>query len=359
MSTVPNWKRDLAGLILLDQPISASPKDEARVAAYRHAFAVATGTAVGGMHYNAELDAASRALFLRRLPLCPTGGSALLIRPHACLEEEVSIDGPWLPGTDYRIYAHPGTPGVSVVPASEPSRSGGPDVVVLGGFHTLCVDIGPIPLHPLSGLQAGVILPLSVWTPDHAPALLTDPDGMVYDPETDLWVDIYLASDIGPATKSAYGGRPTVSRTWEEVLNDARSVGKRLLSSDEFSSAAAGSNEISRIASHAHPRATGGHRDQHGRRMVSSIGCEDCCGALWQWLSTPDPDHQEGGVLLAGGYWDAAAYCGSRARDAYYYRWGADANSGGRFAAEPRKPRARQENAHNGASHARRLTTTA
>ncbi|WP_246257635.1 phage major tropism determinant, partial [Bartonella gabonensis] len=57
----------------------------------------------------------------------------------------------------------------------------------IGGFHTLCADVGTISGHPLSGYRAGDILPNSVWCLNHRP--YSSPEGMVYDPSTDLWVD--------------------------------------------------------------------------------------------------------------------------------------------------------------------------
>ena len=118
--------------------------------------------------------------------------------------------------------------------------------------------------------------------------------------------------------------------------------------------------------------------------MVSNIGCEDCCGAMNQWLRTQsyrfdgaanhthqvvvsgDPETVTSGnpsgdvapalgyydlpgargsiykqgtygdvKLFAGGDWAAAATAGSRSRYAAYWRWSSSAYLGGRFGAEP------------------------
>ena len=73
--------------------------------------------------------------------------------------------------------------------------------------------------------------------------------------------------------------------------------------------------------------------DTAGVRMVSWLGCEDCCGALWQWgkevgsssagnwadaydsndLYVKGQQYQSHIRVLFGGGWDAGAYCGSRA----------------------------------------------
>jgi hypothetical protein len=99
----------------------------------------------------------------------------------------------------------------------------------------------------------------------------------------------------------------------------------------------------------------------YGGRMISYIGCEDCCGAMWQWLRTQSFRSDDvtgwggydlpgakgslynqdgaGGVadikLLAGGVWGDGAACGSRCRGAHNYRWAAASVIGGRFCAEP------------------------
>jgi hypothetical protein len=98
-------------------------------------------------------------------------------------------------------------------------------------------------------------------------------------------LDIYLASGTGAATVSVNGGTISDTRTHFDFMDDGHAVGKRLLSDDEFASIAAGSNEQTNISGSADPVTTGGHSDTAARRMISNIGCEDCCGAMYQWLS--------------------------------------------------------------------------
>jgi hypothetical protein len=92
--------------------------------------------------------------------------------------------------------------------------------------------------------------------------------------------------------------------------------------------------------------------------MISNIGCEDCAGALWQWLNdslTPvqgadyatgvafgwkDVTGTRGQVysqgtygfmkLIAGSYWNDGANCGSRSRNLYNWAWYVNAGIGGR-----------------------------
>ncbi|MBW2598536.1 MAG: hypothetical protein JRC60_00185 [Deltaproteobacteria bacterium] len=92
--------------------------------------------------------------------------------------------------------------------------------------------------------------------------------------------------------------------------------------------------------------------------MISDIGCEDCCGVMWQWLreqtyrvdglpDTGDPSwswydlpgakgslYRQGSYgdvkLLAGAYWTHGAYSGSRSRSSSYCRWDTNTSLGGR-----------------------------
>ena len=227
----------------------------------------------------------------------------------------------------------------------------------IGGFHTLCASVGTISGHPLSGYTANQVLPLSVWDLTHRPKNAS-PNGMVYSPAIDRWVDIYMASGTGASTASVYGATITDNRNWMDFCDDGAAVNKRLLTDSGFAAIAEGSNQQTNISGSADPGTTGGHTDTAGRRMISNIGCEDCCGVEWQWLDESsvrwdqaagawnwyDPGGGKGKIycygqtdvkLLAGGSWADAAYCGSRARSAAIARWTAYAFIGGRFAAEP------------------------
>jgi hypothetical protein len=184
---------------------------------------------------------------------------------------------------------------------------------------------------------------------------------MTWCENANIWVDIYLQSGTGDTTASAYGATITDTRNWMDFVDDLGAVGKRLLNDGEFQKIAAGGNEETNIAGSADPGTTGGHSDTAGRRIVSAIGCEDCAGVMYQWLS--DQSHGQvttvnwgwydlpgnkgslynadgaGGLadvkLRAGGHWAAGAHCGSRCRTAYHFRWDADSDSGARGAAEP------------------------
>lgn len=267
-------------------------------------------------------------------------------------------------GVDFYIYA------------CEPSSGATPDIVLsanstvptgytadtsrkIGGFHCLCVAVGTISGHDLTGYLQGDILPASVWDLLHRPKN-KQPEGMVYSEKAGIWVDIYLQSGTGVSTASAYGGTVTASREWLNHIDDFAEVGKRLLHDHEFQIIAAGSNEETNIAGSSAPGITGGHSDTASRRMISNIGCEDCCGAYWQWLLTPsvkldygttagwiDLPNSKGSFytygnngygntqLRAGGSWGLGASCGSRSRAASGWRWYVAAEIGGRACVEP------------------------
>lgn len=184
--------------------------------------------------------------------------------------------------------------------------------------------------HPLAGFEANDILPESIWCLTFHPAC-SSYDGMVYDRDMDIAVDIYLQSGKGKATKSAYGAQYTASRTQLSHTDDMCCVGKRLLSDPEFTSIASGSNECTAIYGSADASTVGGHSDTASRRMISFIGCEECCGYLHQWLRDVAPaggsdwfacdgsgafGKQLGTTysFRAGGSWSNSLNCGSRCR---------------------------------------------
>ena len=290
-------------------------------------------------------------------------------------------------GTDYYVYICDEEDGTaSIVISANSSYPSGYDADSsrkIGGFHTLCVANGTIGGHDLTGFLAGAILPASVWDLTHRPEC--EPEGMVWSEKAQIWVDIYLQSGTGASTVSVYGATITDTRTWFDHLDDMAAVGKRLLHDHEFQVIAGGSNEETNIAGSADPVTTGGHSDTASRRMISNIGCEDCCGALWQWLLdggyrfdgaanhthqvtvSGDPEtvtsgNPSGDVapawdwydlpgskgslyrqgtygnirFLAGGYWNAGTVCGSRSRHAAGYPWVAGSDIAGRGCARSR-----------------------
>uniref|UniRef100_UPI0035CF807F phage major tropism determinant n=1 Tax=unclassified Bartonella TaxID=2645622 RepID=UPI0035CF807F len=183
-------------------------------------------------------------------------------------------------GKDYYIYLIPTLTNNNEISFEISQNPTAPDGYTedtskkIGGFHTLCADVGEIEDHPLSGYQAGDILPDSVWCLNHRPR--SDPEGMVYDPWKNIWVDIYLQSGTDENTKSAYGVPITTNRSYSDHHVDFSSVNKRFLTSDEFASCMCGINSGTSIIGNKAPslKTSGGHVDTNNRRMISHIGCE-------------------------------------------------------------------------------------
>ena len=188
-------------------------------------------------------------------------------------------------GADYYVYAINNGGALDFLlsaNATYPSGYAANTSEKMGGFHTLCTNVGAIGGHDLTGYLANNILPASIWDLTHRPK--SAPAGMVYDPATNIWVDIYLASGTGASTLSVNGGTISDTRDWVDFVDDGHAVNKSLLTDEQFQSIAAGSNEETNITGSADPVTTGGHVDTASRRMISNIGCEDCAGAMYQWL---------------------------------------------------------------------------
>jgi hypothetical protein len=126
---------------------------------------------------------------------------------------------------------------------------------------------------------------------------------MVYNPALQLWGSIYLPSGTGAGTTSVFGGTISASRTYPNFAADLRAINKRLMSAFEFASFAVGSNQNTAISGGVIPATTGGHSDAYGRRMISDLGIEDCCGAV----ATLTSDYYGGGVAIVGGAATTAA----------------------------------------------------
>ncbi|MFA5374002.1 MAG: hypothetical protein WC354_07480, partial [Candidatus Omnitrophota bacterium] len=250
-------------------------------------------------------------------------------------------------GKDFYIYACVPVSGSSpkiVLSANSTTPSGysASTSRKIGGFHGLCVAVGTISGHTLTGFVAGDVLPASIWDLVHRP--VSNPEGMVYCEGINKWVDIYLASGTGSSTASVYGASITDTRDWNDFVDDGGAVKKKMLTDPEFQIIAAGSNEETNITGSADPGTTGGHVDTASQRMISNIGVEDACGVVWQWLSdqsaTYDSSATEGWTgadsgkgylyyldytrdlkLIAGGGWYDGGHAGSRSRAADSSRW--------------------------------------
>lgn len=267
---------------------------------------------------------------------------------------DLSLEATWdtIAGTDYRtaanrsgkdfyIYACAPVSGITPVlkvsvTATFPSGYDATTSKKIGGFHCVCVAVGAIAGHTLTGYLAGDILPQSVWDLTHRPD--SAPKGMVYDSGTGVWADIYLVSIVGADLASVNGGTiadgdSATKFHWYKFSQWMARIKKKLPDQYEFMSLSLGANQGTNITGNADPGTTGGHVDSAGRRMISNIGCEDSCGVLYQWgRDRGGPygaaawanayDANDTGVggqhynapnaALFGGKWPDGVACGSR-----------------------------------------------
>lgn len=272
----------------------------------------------------------------------------LIFTPADLLDTGTVLD----PGTDYHIYCVVSADNGSLVVsknATFPTGATADNSRRIGGFHTLCADVGTLQetTHPLYGFMARDILPRSTWDLLNRPKTC-EAMGMVLAPNTKTWIDIYLQSGTGVNTKSVYQGTVTKSRIWDMHQEDLAYVGKRMLTDQEFTLAAWGTIPYRAVMGAVDPITTGGKVNTDGKRIISNIGCEDMAGCYWQWIghvgcsggtSWADAggqgqQYQAIYAMVAGGNWGAASYSGARARRADNARSAVSASSGSRGCAD-------------------------
>ena len=231
----------------------------------------------------------------------------------------------------------------------------------IGGFHCLCLSVGTISGHTLSGYVTGNILPASMWDLLHR--CKGENEGMVYDEADDVWLGIYLLSYSNSKAVSVYGGTvldgestPKTHGLWfTETLAKQK---MRLPYLHEFFTALKGCQECVNISGSKDWGTTGGHVYTNNVRCISNIGLEDPTGFMWQWsnnygmaggsswsTSTYDSnvDSKSYGssygslwLPLVGGRWDYGSYCGSRSVSGSDVAANRYATIGARCASEPR-----------------------
>lgn len=299
-------------------------------------------------------------------------------------------------GKDFYIYA------------CVPSSGNTPDIVLsanstypdgytasnsrkIGGFHCLCVSAGTNvygyinegkdaeylenmfadgstvangdTYHWLTNFVQGDILPLSCWDLIHRPNENADVEGKVYDPKTNLWVDIYLPSWHSGTSKllsinggTIADGTSSPAFHWYRFSQVFTNQGQRLPRQDHFVSCSLGAPQGVPIQGSADPVTTTGHIATNGLRIISNIGCEDVTGVLWQWGSESGTntttaftnafdanDKNVGGQEyskvtrpLFGGGWHLGAACGSRGSSWLDVGLSLGASLSGRGFAEPK-----------------------
>jgi hypothetical protein len=155
----------------------------------------------------------------------------------------------------------------------------------IGGFHTLCVSVGTISGHTLTGYVLGDILPTTVW--DRFNRSSARQEGTFHS-ASGMWVDIYLPSVSGTTLVSVRGGTIAdgVSSPAFHTYKFEQWFGRqgmKSISQSEFVIASIGANQSTNIVGSVDTVTTTGHSDTAGRRMISNEGMEDACGVMWQW----------------------------------------------------------------------------
>lgn len=276
-------------------------------------------------------------------------------------------------GVDVYIYAYNDN-GLKFILGTSELDSG---YLKVGGFHCLCLSVGTIEGHKLSGYVTGDIIPNSVWDLMFRP--YSDPEGMVFVDKLNKWIAIYLPSWNGSKIVSKFNqeiidGESSYPMDGEQFVEFMSDIGGRLPTRDEFKVFSEGSNQKTNIQGSADPVTTGGHVDTAGRRMISDYGIEDCCGAIWQWSSDTyeamstswnssnawmdgyswqtksvvstigDTNRKDFGSCtgllrrgLLGGDWNDGAYCGSRCVFCGHFGSRVHSGSSGRFVSDVKK----------------------
>jgi hypothetical protein len=180
-----------------------------------------------------------------------------------------------------------------------------------------------------SGWEANIfsgIVPRSVWTLTHRPKC--SPEGMVY-LASGAWIDIYIAADDGAGgVKSIKGAIPLVNTTWYDFVERMLAVGKRLPSYAEWLEAAVGSpggNDSDNTNAWTKTTNTAANPTGSVDRAVSSVGCRDCVGNVWEWIDEliTRAEHATGGEHASLGWgWDSPSPLGTGYGNIHqYYRY--------------------------------------
>jgi hypothetical protein len=140
-----------------------------------------------------------------------------------------------------------------VTGATEPVWPTTPGASIVDGTATWhCSPMG------MNGRYQGNVIPASIWDLTHRARCLNN-NGMTYDANTGLWVDIYLSSLSSDKVASIHVGTILLGKRWITAVTLGHVVGKRLLTDHEFQSAAEGCWEETQRYGTSAPTQTGGN----------------------------------------------------------------------------------------------------
>ncbi len=265
-------------------------------------------------------------------------------------------------GKDYSIFLVPEGDSVALkisLNKTAPTGYNTEDTRRIGGFHTECADVGTVQAgNAMNGWLAGDIIPNSVWTLWHRPAIAS-PSGALYVPERDAWTTIYSQSGTLENTVFEFGGTTTRSRTaWDHEV-DLGLVGWEFPTSIDFTMSNMGVVPLKAVKGKAEAscKTAGGWVNENNVRIVADCGIESTCGGLWIILQEYGPcggsgwatsgsntktnPRQYGSIqrLLGGGSWYHSGCTGPSSRNGPDSALGTSASVSARGWSRPLKPR--------------------
>ncbi len=233
-------------------------------------------------------------------------------------------------GTNYYVWA---TTAAGVVALALSASAAAPtgaydDYRLLGWFHN----------NPSSNISRYSVATANADGDVDSPAYGPKP-GMVMLPDGRTMVDIYIASNAGNTGKaihagvnaaaSAYNATPWVSRTYFDEWKSCANAGKRLCTNEGWSKAALGTpagqnnNDVCWTA----VANTGSHPTGTLPACVSTVGCYDLTGNVWERVATWG-DNTDVAADQSGWGW-AAAWTAQAEGGGAYTPFGANAGPDG------------------------------
>lgn len=216
---------------------------------------------------------------------------------------------------------------------------------LVGGFHYGLIPEDFKAINNISKSKAKKIRGInaySIWDKEHRP--VCNPEGMVYIPKLNIWVDIYLTNSehekfgTSVANKNIMAGGESYGRKCPQGKTELRGSDidaisslhkKRFLSKNEFQIAMDGVKEND-SANDSDDGTT-----KHIKDFTSKYGIEQATGVQWVWSSTKYSESTEDDErFILGANRDGGVRASSRASDWSGYVWYSLWYIGSRFACD-------------------------